>query len=241
MLFMHFASMAVLAIAVSLDSFGVGITYGLRKITIPLLSILIIACCSGGVIAISMQAGTWLSSYLSPVAASRIGAVILVAIGVWALYQYYRGMHERKNGKMESQETERQAARSNEGEAVPEQAEKESFASALFTIELKRLGLVIQILRKPQTADFDASGNISSSEALMLGIALSLDAFGAGLGAAMLGLHAIYTPLTIALCSAIFLVAGTMLGRKLSHLPFIHYLSGLPGLLLILLGFLKFM
>jgi len=236
MLFVHFASMAALAIAVSLDSFGVGITYGLRKITIPFLSILIIACCSGGVIAISMQAGAWLSTFLPPIAASRIGAVILIAIGCWALYQYYRNLREQREGKSElpadGQDDRQQQHR--------EQQEKlDIISSTLFTIELKRLGVVIQILRKPQTADFDASGYISSSEALMLGIALSLDALGAGLGAAMLGLPAVYTPLIIACFSAIFLVAGTMLGRKLSHLPIIHYISGLPGLLLILLGVLK--
>lgn len=236
MLFVHFASMAALAIAVSLDSFGVGITYGLRKITIPFLSILIIACCSGGVIAISMQAGAWLSTFLPPIAASRIGAVILIAIGCWALYQYYRNLREQREGKSELP-TDNQDDRQQQHR---EQQEKlDIISSTLFTIELKRLGVVIQILRKPQTADFDASGYISSSEALMLGIALSLDALGAGLGAAMLGLPAVYTPLIIACFSAIFLVAGTMLGRKLSHLPIIHYISGLPGLLLILLGVLK--
>lgn len=73
----------------------------------------------------------------------------------------------------------------------------------------------------------------------MLGIALSLDALGAGLGAAMLGLPAVYTPLIIACFSAMFLIVGTMLGRKLSHLPMVHYISGLPGLLLILLGVMK--
>jgi len=237
MLFIHFASIAALAIAVSLDSFGVGITYGLRKITIPFLSIVIIACCSGGVIAISMQAGTWLTSFLPPIVASRIGAVILIAIGCWALYQFYRNLRGQKEVHTElvqdGDDHGQQAQLSNE------HAKPEMINSTLFTIEFKRLGVVIQILRKPQTADFDDSGTISSSEALMLGIALSLDALGAGLGAAMLGLPAVYTPLIIACFSAMFLIVGTMLGRKLSHLPMVHYISGLPGLLLILLGVMK--
>lgn len=236
MLFAHFASMAALAIAVSLDSFGVGITYGLRKIKIPFISILIIACCSGGVIGVSMQAGAWLSNHLSPTAASRIGAGILVMIGIWALYQYYRSMNEQRDGKSEAEEAADVKAAAEPSTDTDEQVKEAS----VFTIELKRLGLVIQILRKPQTADFDASGTISASEALMLGIALSLDAFGAGIAAALLGLHALYTPIVIALCGAIFLIGGTMLGRKLSHLPIVNYISGLPGLLLILLGIIKF-
>lgn len=244
MLLAHFASMAALAIAVSLDSFGVGITYGLRKISIPFLSILIIAVCSGGVIGISMQAGAWLSTHLSVVAASRIGAAILVMIGIWALYQYYRSVQEQKHGKSELSELVE-----DDGDARAGAKDSRSYDAGherlltpanVFTIELKRLGIVIQILRKPQTADFDASGTISASEALMLGIALSLDAFGAGIAAALLGLHAIFTPIVIALCSAFFLIGGTMLGRKLAHLPIINYVSALPGLLLIILGIIKF-
>jgi len=97
MLLAHFASVAALAIAVSLDSFGVGITYGLRKIKIPVLSIFIIAICSGCVIGLSMQAGSWLSTHLSITAASRIGAVIPIVIGIWAFYQHYRGAQEQKD------------------------------------------------------------------------------------------------------------------------------------------------
>ena len=47
---------------------------------------------------------------------------------------------------------------------------------------------MIQILRKPTVADFDKSGTISAGEAL-LGIALSVDSFGAGIGASLLGMH----------------------------------------------------
>jgi len=237
MLLAHFASVAALAIAVSLDSFGVGITYGLRKIKIPVLSILIIAICSGLVIGLSMQAGSWLSTHISVTAASRIGAVILIVIGIWAFYQYFRGLQEQREKPTDSS-TEDNVNVS----AYYEDREQEAVEGMpnVFTLELKRLGIVIQILRKPQTADFDASGTISSSEAFMLGIALSLDAFGAGIAAALLGLHTIYTPIVITLCSAIFLIGGTFLGRKLSHLPIIKYASGLPGLLLIILGLIKF-
>ena len=48
---------------------------------------------------------------------------------------------------------------------------------------------MIQILRKPTVADFDKSGTISAGEALLLGIALSVDSFGAGIGASLLGMH----------------------------------------------------
>ena len=62
-----------------------------------------------------------------------------------------------------------------------------SLERMVFTLELRKLGVVIQILRSPSKADMDNSGSISTQEAMWLGIALSLDAFGAGLGAALLG------------------------------------------------------
>ena len=58
-------SLLFLAFAVSLDSFGVGVTYGLRKIRIPLLSILVITCFSGGMILFSMSVGHGLATWLS--------------------------------------------------------------------------------------------------------------------------------------------------------------------------------
>ena len=61
-------SLLILAFAVSLDGFGVGVMYGLRKIRIPLLSIGIISLWSGIIIYSSMQIGVLMSSFMSPVA-----------------------------------------------------------------------------------------------------------------------------------------------------------------------------
>ncbi|WP_372636321.1 manganese efflux pump, partial [Cohnella sp.] len=46
-------SLLLLALAVSLDGFGVGVTYGLRGIRVPWVSIAIIAACSGLMLFIS--------------------------------------------------------------------------------------------------------------------------------------------------------------------------------------------
>ena len=63
----------------------------------------------------------------------------------------------------------------SEKKEEPKQEEK------VWKLEIASLGLVIQILRKPTVADFDKSGTISAGEALLLGIALSVDSFGAEL------------------------------------------------------------
>ncbi|GMK39028.1 putative membrane protein YtaF [Paenibacillus sp. CCS19] len=234
-MFAHLASLLLLSFAVSLDGFGVGVTYGLRRIRIPIISVIIIACCSGIVIWLSMAVGGFITDYLSPVVARIIGASILIAIGVWALLQLKRSRERDR-----AQETE------GESDSIPEAAivsvESEYDAASgktLVSLELKQLGIVIQILRKPQVADVDKSGSISASEAVLLGVALSFDAFGAGLGAAMIGLHPTVTAVAIALSSAVFLVAGMRVGFKYAGWRGMQALSALPGMMLIVMGIIK--
>ncbi|WP_138755396.1 MntP/YtaF family protein [Paenibacillus sinopodophylli] len=233
-MFAHVASLLVLAFAVSLDGFGVGVTYGLRRIRIPMLSVLIIACCSGLIIYLSMQVGGWLTGFLSEFTARLIGACVLILIGGWALLQLRKGKHAD-----ESVDTsELASAAAAEGLVKPHAGEIAS-AALVVMVELKRLGLVIQILRTPQAADVDKSGTISASEAVMLGVALSLDAFGAGLGAALIGLPSVLTALTIAAASAIFLIGGMRFGFRFSAWRGMQTLSMLPGILLIMMGIMK--
>ncbi|MCU6710470.1 sporulation membrane protein YtaF [Paenibacillus sp. J5C_2022] len=233
----HLLSVLVLALAVSLDGFGVGVTYGLRRIRIPFVSVLIIACCSGFIIWLSMGAGEWLRGYVSEIAAKAIGAAILIGIGCWALIQLgrSRGLHEEDSdvGSSLSSVDARSLDSENRGEGLRRPA------ATVLSVELKRLGLVIQILRSPQAADVDRSGIISPSEAVMLGVALSLDALGAGLGAALLGLPPIMTAIVIACSSALFLMAGTWLGIRFAARRGMQALSVVPGILLILMGIMK--
>lgn len=236
-LFAHVASLLVLAFAVSLDGFGVGVTYGLRRIRIPLLSVLIIACCSGLIIYLSMQVGGWLTGFLSEFVARLIGACVLILIGGWALLQLRRGKrNDETNGTADASAGESAGAAENTARS---HAGEIASAALVVMVELKRLGLVIQILRTPQAADVDKSGIISASEAVMLGVALSLDAFGAGLGAALIGLPALLTALTIAAASAIFLVGGIRFGFRFSAWRGMQTLSLLPGILLIMMGIMK--
>jgi len=229
-LFAHLASLLLLSFAVSLDGFGVGVTYGLRRIRIPGLSVAIIACCSGVIIWLSMAVGGWMTHYLSPVVARMIGAFILMGIGGWALVQQRRS----RNGKPDEEDA------ADGSKAVSAGAESEPLTDrTLVTLEVKQLGIVIQILRKPQVADVDRSGSISSSEALLLGVALSFDAFGAGLGAALLGLYPGTTAVAIALSSAVFLLAGLRVGFKYADWRGMQALSVLPGILLIVMGIIK--
>ena len=109
----------------------------------------------------------------------------------------------------------------------------------ILNIELKRFGLVIQILRTPSMADVDRSGNISASEATLLGLALSLDAFGAGIGAALLGFVPLLTASVIALASGTFIATGLRVGFRYAEMNWMKKLSMLPGCVLIAMGIMK--
>ncbi|MEK3903499.1 sporulation membrane protein YtaF [Paenibacillus sp. FSL R7-0179] len=225
-------SLLLLAFALSLDGFGVGITYGLRKMKIPLLSIIIISLCSGVVIYGSMQVGVLLAKVVSPNAASSVGAVILVLMGCWSLFQMLTQKEKEQGETVPGQETILETAASV-------QSAETVLKPAVFSLELRHLGVVIQILRTPSSADMDASGSISSMEAMILGIALSLDAFGAGLGAALLGFSPWSTSLMIAVFSGTFLLMGMKTGLRLSGSYWMKHAAALPAILLIVMGIMK--
>lgn len=221
----HVLSLLILAVAVSIDGFGVGAMYGLRKLRIPLPSIGMIALWSGLVIMVSMKIGTFIARYFSPGTAHSIGAFIIMGIGCWALIQL--GLQKRNAGK------------DQESESLPQHDEPRTQKKELLYLEIKRLGLVIQILRNPTAADVDRSGNISLYEACFLGLALSLDAFGAGIGAAFIGFTPWVTAGTIACFSGTFLTIGLQIGLRYANLRWIQKLSVLPGCVLIVIGLLK--
>lgn len=228
-----FLPLIVLALAVSLDGFGAGASYGLRKIKIPLLSVAIIALMSGVVMYVSMHAGVWLAAFFSPNLAKMMGAIILIGIGLWAVRQMLR-----QNGGEEAAPLSCEEREPPDGAGTANAA---SIKSMLLSIEVKRLGLVIQILRTPSVADVDRSGAISPSEAALLGLALSLDAFGAGIGAAFIGFSPLLTAAVVSAASGSFIYAGLRMGFKAAHLPWIRRLSIVPGCMLILIGLLKLM
>jgi putative sporulation protein YtaF len=206
-------SLTVLAFAVSLDSFGVGLTYGIRNIRIPVRSIVVITLCSAAMIVISMQLGLGIMSFLPPSVEKMLGPIILIFVGCWVLWQMLS--KQDKEELLQDQE------------------------KTMLKLEIRSLGLVVHILKKPTAADVDGSGFISPLEATLLGLALSIDAFGAGIGAAMVGFSPWITAILIAFMSGLFLAIGLKFGRFASHLNWIKNITYLPGCLLILIGLLK--
>jgi putative sporulation protein YtaF len=222
----------VLSLAVSLDGFGAGMMYGMRKIRIPWSSIAIVALCSGIVLFASMAVGSLFVGILSVRAAKMIGAVILIGIGVWAVFQ----MLAASSGDRGIAE----ATESAEGDEICSTAHGSGTQEETIVLwEIKRLGLIIKILKTPSVADIDRSGAISASEAVLLGIALSLDSVGAGIGAALIGFNPLATAVTIAVACGVFIAMGAKVGYAFSGFRWISKFSILPGCLLIVMGLYK--
>jgi putative sporulation protein YtaF len=106
----------------------------------------------------------------------------------------------------------------------------------ILNFEIRVLGVVIRILRKPMVADIDNSGTITGREAFLLGVALSLDAFGAGIGAALIGFSPIMMAISVATMSALFVTLGMKSGNRFADSAWIKKFSFIPGLLLMVIG-----
>ena len=93
-----YLSLILLAFTLSLDSCSVGLTYGL-SVRIPLRSIIIIGMCSAAVMLVSMGIGHMIAKIFSPVIATRIGGLVLIGIGIWVLYQFFRSEKKKNRSK----------------------------------------------------------------------------------------------------------------------------------------------
>ena len=93
---MH-ALFQVLAIgaASNLDNLAVGVTYGVCRISVPMLPNLAIAGIAFLFTLASTLVGTHLGNYMSPQWADRLGALILVVLGIWMLPVWQRKRRER--------------------------------------------------------------------------------------------------------------------------------------------------
>ncbi|WP_134684316.1 sporulation membrane protein YtaF [Brevibacillus migulae] len=206
-------SLFLICIAVSLDGLAVGLTYGLRKLRIPVRSLLIILCCTFGIVYGIMTVGRTLFSWLNPEEAKLIGSGVLVLIGSITLWR----MWISKNVPQDMGEADR---------------EKGSQPIS----QIRAFGLIFQILRDPARADADHSGHIAGWEAVMLGMALSLDAFGAGISLSLLG----YPPFLVSSCLSVtsitLLLAGFGIGWKADKKGWFARFKWLPPILLICIG-----
>ncbi len=213
---MELLTYLLFALALNLDSFGAGMAYGARQIKVPVISLIIISLISVAAICISMLGGRCLLSFIPVSLAHRFGGVLLLLVGLWVLFQ-------ARQGRARTEET--PARRTPDGK--------------VFEIYIRPLGLVIRVLKEPTLADLDQSGVISPAEALILGTALAMDAFGAGFAVSILGFSLFTTALVVGIGHFSLAYLGLLAGRTISASNIGRRLTFLPGCILIFLGLFK--
>lgn len=181
--------MAVLLyiLSVNIDSLGVGISYGLRKIHISFGASVVMCLFSVIYSGFALFFGSFMMHILPEWLGKTIGSMILLSLGFFIIIRAFIPPSPKPQKK-------------------PKQP-----------IEIHPFGRTISIVRDPTACDFDSSNRIDPKEALYLGLVLSLDSIGVGIGAGLSGISTWFLPLFIGLAQLIFLTLGSILGSRLSH------------------------
>lgn len=101
------------------------------------------------------------------------------------------------------------------------------------------------ILKNPEVADRDNSGDIGWGEAIVLGIALSANTITNGVGAGLLGLSPLAISITAAIGSLVSVWLGVRLGSKVADVRIGSFTVGqfgtvLSGVIIIIIAFTAF-
>ena len=102
--------------------------------------------------------------------------------------------------------------------------------------------IIIQTNEKELSFDLDHSNDINYKEAILLGLALSLDSLCIGIGASTIGIHLYSFSFFTAILQYVFLSLGNFFGIHLVHFKFVSQSvwTKISGVLLILIGLIKF-
>lgn len=210
---MQILAVIFFALAVSADGFIAGLAYGINRIRIALIPLLVIAAASALAVSCSMLLGRGIAAILPPGSGGKIGALMLIAMGFIFLFKALRELLNNLS------------ADANQ---------------PLVTLNLKSMGIVINILKEPAAADMDASGEISRKEAFFLGLALALDAMGAGIGIAMAGYNILFTALTVGVLKFILVSSGIIIGKHMKNEAIRGIVSFIPGFIFLIIGITEF-
>jgi putative sporulation protein YtaF len=202
----------LLALACSLDNIGIGIAYGVRRLSIPFSTNLLIAVLTASGTLLVMLGGHLVTRLIQPQTAILIGGVIIILAGAWVVIQ---------------ETLLRQPVK------PPEDLQLIALAG---TPKVSLMKKILMILDNPFIADQDFSGHIDLKEGVILGLALLLNNLPIGLVAGLLGLSPLLITLSLIILSILTIWVGITAGFCL-RAQWLGRLSGpVSGLILIIIG-----
>lgn len=214
----------ILAFSSSIDSFGIGITYGLRKIKLSCLSSITLFIISIIITCSSILIGKNLNYILPEFVTSLIGSLLLILMGSLIIFQVI------------NKKTDKPISKSKISSSF---AYSES--QKIYQFFIKFLGITIQIIKDPISSDLDNSKKIDIKESIYLGVTLSIDSFCIGIGSSILGISSVLFPILVSVFQIIFLSLGRLFAIKVDQNTKIpdNTWNLVSGILLIFIGISK--
>lgn len=201
----------LLALSISMDSFGIGISYGIKKIKLTKVSLLIIFLMSIGSLLVTWLTGQFIVSVISIYTAKIVCSLLLIILGIFifthALFDYFYPMQEEER--------------------------------LVKKLRIKSLQIIVNIIREPSSSDMDHSGFIDVKEALYIGAALSIDTLSVGLAGVIYGLNLMPFALYTVIMNITFLKTGEFIGKHTAKQILEDKLKFLSGTIIIVMGILK--
>lgn len=213
---MWFLSGILLAVSLSMDALGIGVSYGLRNMSVKILPKIIISFISLLFTAVAIGIGNIIVLFLPDYIAKIVGSAMLIVLGAVIIIQTL--LKDKK------------------------QVKKNNDVKKSLSFNIKPIGIIIKIVRYQNPCDIKETSNMGLKESIYMGIALSIDSFGAGISSAVSGINNFFVPIMVGICQFIFLSFGIFCGKKLSSFNKIDskVFMFLSGILLIILAIVRF-
>lgn len=196
------------AFSLSLDALGAGLAYGIKKVSLSISSKLIISLISVFFSYSAVIAAHFLCSVLPKETGNIISIIVLFLLGFYMLISAAADTIKRKTNKVKE-----------------------------YRFILDFVGMTITIVKHPLLGDMDNSKSIDLKEAIYIGIALSLDTIGAGIGYNVSTPSYLY-PVAVGLFQFLLISFGEALGRKIKDSSILSetLISFIPGLIMLFLA-----
>lgn len=203
----------LIAIAICIDAFAIGLSYGIKNIKFPRISLIIISFISVCVLILSMILGNLLETLLPNNLTTILSFIILVGLGFSLIIEgYIKHLFVQK---------------------------KERNEKNLVNIKLSKLEITVNISTDNEVINEDISENINLKESICLGIALSLDSLGVGFGSAIGNVNYLQVVIFVFILNLLSIPLGTNLGKKFKSYVKNLKTFWISGSILIILGILK--
>ena len=200
----------LLVSSLCIDSFVASIAYGTSKIRIPTLSKILINLVCTITLACSLFIGSIFKNFLPGNLPTILGFLLLMAIGIYRLFEYIFKAYISKCSKSNSP----------------------------LTFKMFDFQFILQVYADEIKADFDNSKCLNVKESFYLALALSLDSLAVGFGSSLCSINYIEVLILCFVIGMFCVSLGVFLGRKFAQK--IHFeLSWLSGLLLIILAIIR--